>query len=440
MTFSRITNYLRRPEAKAAGWTLGLLGYRKGVTAFIAFLLATTTGAAGYGVFAFAMSLLAILNVIGLLGFEQLGVREVARFCVREEWGLLKGFLRCAALSVLLSALVAVLIGAVSLYFVQGSLSADMLLASRIILAIFPVVAITLLVQAIIRGFQYVLIGQLPETVIRPTLLIILCLSALLFQIGLTPADVLTYFALAAVITCMTAFLFLFGRVPRELRMVCPEYRVSSWLRDSAMLFGFGALITLNARFGILLLGITETAEQTGIFALSNTLAMLLSFVVVAVNRSLGPRIAALLAQEQLAEVQVVILSMTRLAFLAALVPGVGFIFFGSEILGIFGDEFREGGLTLGILTVGQLIYVGAGNAGLTLVMSGNERIATIGMAIGSGVTVILSLVLIPLYGIVGAAIAIATGIASWNIILVTVAYRNLGLATTIVGWSRLRL
>lgn len=437
MTFSRITSYLRRPEAKAAGWTLGLLGYRKGVTAVIAFLLATTTGASGYGIFAFAMSLLAILSVVGLLGFEQLGVREVARFYVKKEWGLLRGFLRCAALTVLLSSLVAVLIGAVVLYFVRDSLSADMLLASRIILVIFPVVAITLLVQAILRGFQHIVIGQLPETVIRPTVLIVLCLGALLLQISLTPADVLYYFALAVVIACAAAFLFLPGRVPRELQKVNPEYRLSSWLRDSAVFFGFGALLTLNARFGILLLGITETEEQTGIFALSNTLATLLSFVVVAVNRSLGPRIAALLAQQRLAEVQEAILSMARLAFLAALMPGVAFTFFGSEILGIFGDEFREGGLTLAILTVGQLIYVGTGSAGLTLLMSGNERVATRGLGIGSALNVILCLLLIPPYGILGAAIAVTAGTTCSIVILVTAAYRRLGLATTIIGWPR---
>jgi len=256
----------------------------------------------------------------------------------------------------------------------------------------------------------------------------------MLFGVELTPVGVLTYFAAAAVIAFIAALMFLPGRIPVELRGVVPEYQVGNWLRDSFVLFGFAALVTLNARFAILLLGVTHTDEMTGVYALANTLATLLSFVVVAVNRSLAPRIAAFLAQDRLAEVQEAVLTMTRFSFLAALVPGAAFIFYGKQILAIFGPEFPDGALTLAILAVGQLIAIGSGNAGMTLLMSGNERIATRGMAIGSVVNVVLCVGLIPHYGILGAAIAVATGILCSNAILVTAAYRRLGIATTFMG------
>lgn len=434
MSVFRIQTYLQRPETRTAGWTLALLAYRKGVTAIIAFLLTAMVGASGYGVYAFAISLLAVLSVIGLFGFERLSVREVARYYVKREWGLLRGYLQFTTLMVVVGSLGILLVGAAVLRFFGDALTEDMRMASTLIVIIFPIVAMTLHIQSVIRGFQRVLLGQLPEEVVRPTTLILLSVGALLLQVQPTAEDVLYYFAVATAISCVAAFIFLPGRIPVELRHTTAEYRRGRWMRDSMVLFGFGALVTLNARFGVLLLGVLGTAQETGIFALSYTLATLLSFVVVAVNRSLGPRIATYLAQDRLADVQDAVLSMTRLSFAAALIPGAAFIFFGPEILGIFGDEFREGASSLAVLTVGQLIYVASGNAGLTLVMSGNERIAIRGMAVGSFVTVTLCAALIPFYGGAGAAVAMAAGTIVSNALLVITTYRRLGVATTIIG------
>ena len=65
-----------------------------------------------------------------------------------------------------------------------------------------------------------------------------------------------------------------------------------------------------------------------------------------------------------------------------------------------------------------MLVNVFFGSVGNVLNMTGNERLSLIGVLLGLSTNVILSVVLIPQYHAVGAAIACSSGIMVWNIAL----------------------
>jgi O-antigen/teichoic acid export membrane protein len=93
----------------------------------------------------------------------------------------------------------------------------------------------------------------------------------------------------------------------------------------------------------------------------------------------------------------------------------------------IFGPDFEAGRPVLVIGAVGQLVNCGVGSVGYLLLMSGNQkRLMKVQFAM-AGVSVLMNVALIPLLGIVGAAIAAAAvnvGQNLWNLYEVRKALR----------------
>ena len=109
--------------------------------------------------------------------------------------------------------------------------------------------------------------------------------------------------------------------------------------------------------------------------------------------------------------------------------------------MGLFGQEFVSGSPALIILSGAQLVNAAAGSVGLTLMMTGHERSTAYGLFVSAVVNVVLNAVLIPQFGVVGAAVATATSTILWNVLLIIEVYRKLGIDSTAFGaglrWRR---
>ncbi|NJS15844.1 MAG: flippase, partial [Nostocaceae cyanobacterium CSU_2_110] len=68
------------------------------------------------------------------------------------------------------------------------------------------------------------------------------------------------------------------------------------------------------------------------------------------------------------------------------------------------------------------------------LVMTGNEKVAAVGVMISTGINVSLNALLIPRFGIQGAAFATGTSFVVWNTLLMWETRRRLRLHPTIFG------
>ena len=76
------------------------------------------------------------------------------------------------------------------------------------------------------------------------------------------------------------------------------------------------------------------------------------------------------------------------------------------------------GFIPLVILTLGQLANASFGSVGALLNMTGHEKDAMKGMMYSLGVNFVLAFLLIPIYGMVGAATSTAVSLMVWNMIL----------------------
>jgi len=94
-------------------------------------------------------------------------------------------------------------------------------------------------------------------------------------------------------------------------------------------------------------------------------------------------------------------------------------VVFSEFVLDIFGNEFEIGKNTLIILAIGQFINAVSGSVGFLLNMTGKQRIFKNIFLIAVIINVVLNFILIPKYGMVGAAIATMISVAVWNIVSV---------------------
>jgi len=171
----------------------------------------------------------------------------------------------------------------------------------------------------------------------------------------------------------------------------------------------------------------TNTAE-VGVYRVALQFALLLGFLLTAVETGLSPQIAALHSQGKLTELSNSAKQMTVLLLVVAGIPCLLLLLFSGFFLSILGPEFPQGATAMRILIAGQLFNIATGPVGSFMSMTGLERSSFRNSLIGAGIVVLLSVLLIPHFGTVGAAIASATGMVFRNSAATVVVWRRHGL------------
>ena len=196
----------------------------------------------------------------------------------------------------------------------------------------------------------------------------------------------------------------------------------------------YGGMQVILGQIDIVMIGLMRAAEEVGLYAAASRLAFLLYFVMAAAEIILAPIMARLYANGGMERLQKIVTHAVRIAFLAVLPFGLALIFFGENILVIFGHDFVAAQSALAILAVGRLMHVAFGSGAVLLSMTGHEKTVAVILSATALANVIGNAVLIPLYGIEGAAIASAGSLLIMRCALSIYAVLRTGQHMTIIG------
>jgi len=427
-----------RPSLKrVAGGTFALRLAHLGLTFLTGLLLARLLGADGYGAFAYAIAWVTLLVMPAQLGFNKLLVREVAACLAREDWAHLRGILRFADGLVLAAATAAALIAVGISYWLPAS-DPQMLACFRLGMALVPLMAWLQIKRATLEGLERVRTGQVPETLIQPLLLLgLIALGwAMLgerFSATLALVAALVAVALAALVSAVATHRLL----PAQVRSSPPRFAPRGWLVAALPMMAVGTMAILTNRTDVVMLGLMRGAADAGVYEISGRLARLVPFALFAINSTVAPRLAQLSSEHRYDAMQTTLTRCARGAFTFALPVALAFLLLGDLMLGIFGPAFPRGHLALAILAAGQLVNVAAGSSGHTLLMAGREKDALPALVLAVIANVALNVALIPPYGMAGAAIATASSLILWNLLLIRRLAHGFRLNPTILSWPR---
>ena len=419
---------LNRPGGAGRGavFTFGLRIASTGLTFATSIVLARLLGLSGYGVYALVLEWLNLLAIPTALGMDRFMVREVAVYRAQGAWGKVHGFLRWGNAAVFVTSLVVAALGAV-VVLSFGQDHDGLRLSFLLALASLPLMSLTSLRQAAMRGFDHIVGGQWPELLLRPLLLILLSVLAWL----IVPDFSAPWAVGASLVATLSAFLvgaYLLTRVlAREAERAAPRYELGRWFRSALPFMVISGMFVINARTGAVMLGALESPAAVGLYVVASRGADLIAMVLLAVNTAFAPTLARLFAQGQRRQLEHTVARSTRLITLVSLPLALGFILFGDLFLRLFGPEFAAARTTLVILSLGQLVNAATGTVGMLLNMTGHERDTALAVGVSAVLNVVLNLLLIPRFGLSGAAIATALGTLVWNVLLSLFVYRRLG-------------
>src|SRR5262249_20232042 len=114
----------------------------------------------------------------------------------------------------------------------------------------------------------------------------------------------------------------------------------------------------------------------------------------------------------------------------------LGLLAFGRWALALFNPEFEPGYAALAILAVGFLVVAAMGPVETILLMKNEQRLAAAAAVGACALNVLLNLVLIPGFGMEGAAFATACSMIVWALSMTIAVQRRLGLSMCILARS----
>jgi O-antigen/teichoic acid export membrane protein len=108
----------------------------------------------------------------------------------------------------------------------------------------------------------------------------------------------------------------------------------------------------------------------------------------------------------------------------------------------LFGDEFTAGRLSLAILCGAYLVNAAMGTSGYLLIMTKHEHAAAVAFGCSAAINVLGNFLLIPVWGINGAATATALSVVFVSVAFAILTSRKLGIQPTVLSiglWSSFR-
>lgn len=398
--------------------------------------LARVLGPENFGIYAYAMALATLLAVPAALGLPQLLIREVAASKQRADWGLMRGLLQWSdgvtvAATVLLMAL-----GAPAAWFLSRTMPEPGLAALGLALLLVPFMALASLRVAALQGLRHVVLAQLPDGLLRPALFLVGTLLAWLL-LGST-FGVLWALAIQLVVTILAfaaGVVLLAAKRPEPLAAVAPRRRAAAWRASMAPMLFISGVYIINAHADLLMLGLLASAHDVGVYRVATRGSQIMLFMLIAANVAAAPVFASLAGDRP--RLQAAVTLTARIVLLFSLPMALLLVLFGEPLLRlVFGGAYAGAAAALAILAVGQLVNAATGSAAELLMMTGNERANAKVAALGVVANVGGNAVLIPAYGMEGAAVATAVSVALVNILLTVAARRKLRVDATALGWA----
>jgi O-antigen/teichoic acid export membrane protein len=391
--------------------------------------------AKGMGIFALLFTLLQILSLIGRFGIDTAIVKFVSESIVEDKCNILKiyrsSFLLVSSISIFISIV----------YFLIAPFIAEVIfhkphltLAFQLIsIAIFPL-SIRFLNAEFLKSLkeitQYALLQYIIVFILGILILFILIISYDTKNNVILPIVVLV---ISMVITSIISFILLYKKIKKLY-----SFRKLKELLNTREFFSFKKLLNIaiplffasSFSFFIvwtdtIMLGIFRTEEEIGIYNVAIKVVFIMLFPLTAISSVLMPKIATFWKTGSMEKIKDI--NKKSLLLIASInsVPLFIFLFFPEFVLSIFGKSFIDGSKALIMLSIGYFINAILGVLEYTLQMTIYQKFYSNLIIFVFFINLTLNYILIPLYGINGAALATSFSLILSKILIIYFYFRK---------------
>lgn len=381
-------------------------------------IIARHLGVELYGVFTLGIAIFAVAEMVATLGLHKGVVRFVSLYYREGDLGRVKGtiltalFLSCGGgIAVLLLML------ALSGYLAGNIFHTPELSKALVVFAVgIPFSCLTTIFICATQGLRImkykVYARDLWEIISRTAI------AVLLFVLGLRLGGAVAAFSISIISGTFLSYYFfqkIFGSIFKSEDRAILEPKVL--MAFCWPLIFAGGFTLMEAWVSTFMLGFLENPESVGIFGAAFRTSMLIQGIHISFNAIFSPIIAEHHHKKEFAQLESLFKMVTKWIFSLSLPPAVLMIFFSREIMAVFGQEFSQGAQVLAVLVVGQILNSVTGPLGVMIDMSGRSKLTLLNSALHLILQIGLCLLLIPKYGVLGAAIAKTASIVFLRVI-----------------------
>jgi O-antigen/teichoic acid export membrane protein len=394
-------------------------------------VLARALHASALGLFFSVTSMAALVSLIAAHGYPAIAARFLSRYRKQGNQQWVAAFIARARRDAARYVSLAVA-GIVAFALLWPGLSQEARLATIAAAMSVPASAAIRVNGALAATLRRFALSYLPDTCIRPFLLLGGIMLLLAAGVPLTASGVT--WLLAAILSglALAQYLLLAGNMPERVVRPGPTpiRLIKIWQREAKPLIVVALIIYFFADVDILMVTPLLTSAQTAIIGLCLKLALLVGFAVQVTHQVAMPDLAEAWAHKDGEALREALIKALGFPLLITLAATAGILLFGERLLAIFGPEFTDAKWPLVILMASQLARAAFGPSVSLLTIVGAQK-ENAALAIAALVVLALAnLVLAPLYGVLGAALAVALATLFW-LITTAIVLEHLGMHRT---------
>ena len=399
-------------------------------------ILARILGAGGIGEVILAIAVVRISAQIAKFGMEETMMKFIPLYVDQKDNSRLKGTIFFALKFTLLFSIVFMLFVVFFSKFIAINIfhSEGLLKLMPVVVIAIPAWVIRDVIGGILRGYKDAFKALIPESLISPFFRIAVFLILILK--GASPLYAIIAFVTGEIMAVIGSIIFLQNKV-KELRPFKKQCEKRKVLNVAYTIIFTGMSVLLYTQADIWILGMFMSTETVGIYGIASKLVLLVYFPMMAFGSVIPSIISSVHASGNNTELSRVIRESTRWILSMALPIILVLSLEGEYLLKyVYGFEFAAGYIPLLILVLGQMIKAGAGLIGVILQMTGEHKIYMKINIIMGIVNIILNVILVPRYGMIGAAIATALCLSLVDIICIFIIHERLRVFTIAKGLS----
>ena len=396
-----------------------LLGALSGYA--VTYLITTCYGAHTFGLFELCLTVLVILGVLGRMGLDGALVRFIPEYKEKGEFSHLRSTYKFAlsfALPISLVLGIALYLAAPTL---AGVFNSDYLEEGfKITAFIVPFSTWIGLNSEAFRGMKNMVAYSFYQ---RGTTIFIACIAILILRIYYPQWNhvPIVGFGIGAVILSIAAGVY----APRRI-LALGEATTPNTPFQSSLILAMAFPMLLHASM-FMVMNWTDTLmieffyeeKDVGIYRLAFKVATLITVAQYAINSIAAPMFSSFKTKGDMDGLKKIVMNIGYLNILISLPIFLLILIFPKYILEFFGEEFSGGISPLIVLAIGSVLNALCGPVMYLLSMTGMEKSARNIIVIASIFNIAFNYILIPIYGILGAAFATSICTVLWNVLAV---------------------
>ncbi len=349
----------------------------------------------GVGIYSFSFSVTTYFSYFALLGVHLYGTKIIALH--KDDQKLLKKtFWEIYTLKVFTS-LISIIIFVSILWFLPNP-------------TILLILGLFLVANLVDITWYHTGSENFKGIVIRNSIIKILTLIAV-FLFVKTPNDVWIYACILGgaelVGQLLLWFEILFSDLRKDLKSLKQDFKPLIHLKEMSLLFLPQAIILLYTSLNVTMIGILSNDVEVGYFDVSSRIINTVLIIATALGTVMIPRITRLYKEQKLTEVKDLLSKSLKITTYLAYPMMIGLMSLSSIFVPwFFGNLFIDATIILGLYALKIGLVTISNVIGIQyMIPTGKNKAFITSVSIGAVITLVLNLILIPIYGALGAVI-----------------------------------